>query len=60
MRGKRAREQARGGWLDDLTFRAISVSTFIALFAEFYWNHAADQVPDHAGDEADAIVIATA
>src|SRR6185295_9372169 len=55
-----AREsQVRGGWLDDLPFRAISVSIFVALFIEFYWTTLRTKFRLMAGDEGDAIVIAT-
>ena len=53
------KSQARGGWLTDLTFRAISVSIFIALFIEFYWTTLRTKFRLMAGDEGDAIVIAT-
>jgi hypothetical protein len=51
--------QAQNGWLNDLTLRAISVSIFIALFIEFYWTTLRTKFRVMAGDEADAIVIAT-
>jgi len=55
-----AREsQVRGGWLNDLPFLAISVSIFIALFIEFYWTTLRTKFRLMAGDEGDAIVIAT-
>jgi hypothetical protein len=55
-----ARERrAQNGWLNDLTLRAISVSIFIALFVEFYWTTLRTKFRILAGDEADAIVVAT-
>lgn len=49
----------RNGWLNELTLRAISMSIFIALFVEFYWTTLRTKFRVMAGDEADAIVIAT-
>ena len=49
----------RFGWLNDLTLRAISISIFIALFIEFYWTTLRTKFRIMAGDEADAVVIAT-
>lgn len=51
--------QIQNGWLNDLTLRAISISIFIALFIEFYWTTLRTKFRIMAGDEADAIVIAT-
>jgi hypothetical protein len=53
------KSQTRGGWLNDLTFRAISVSIFIALFVEFYWTTLRSKFRIMAGDEGDALVVAT-
>jgi hypothetical protein len=60
MSATSAREsQAAKGWLNELTLRTIAVSIFIALFVEFYWTTLRTKFRIMAGDEGDALTIAT-